>query len=168
MPDVIRLILDDHETLRHRFAELDGLRDDPQAAGVLWAGLAALLEVHASAEEKHFYPALLQNVEGSEEETRDAVSDHDEIRDGIRKAAGAEVGSDGWWEGVHEARDANDEHLAEEERDDLPDFLRAASVDLRQDIGAKFQHFKAAHAHAQGLSGENKDPDEFVAEHSKG
>ncbi|MGQ0573363.1 MAG: hemerythrin domain-containing protein [Pseudonocardia sp.] len=165
MPDVVRLILDDHETFRRRFAELDGLRDEPEAAGVLWAGLAALLEMHASAEEEHFYPTLLARVEGSEDETRDAVSDHDEIREGIRRAAAAEVGSDDWWAGIEAAREANDEHLAEEERDDLPDFLRAVGWELREELGAKFRSFKEMHADGRGLSGEDKDADAYLAEH---
>jgi hypothetical protein len=166
VPDVIRLILDDHETFRTWFAKLERLRDDPKAAGELWRDLAALLETHASAEEDHFYPALLQHVEGSEDETKDAINDHDEIRDGIRRAAAADVGSDEWWAGITDAREANDEHLAEEERDDIPDFLRAASVELRQELGAKFQRFEGEHAGARGLSGEDKDPDRYVAEHS--
>jgi len=166
MPDVIRIILDDHETFRSQFDELEKLRDDPQAALAVWAPLAALLETHASAEESHFYPALLQHVKGSEDETKDAINDHDEIRDGIRRATAAEVGSDEWWAGIQDVREANDEHLAEEERDDIPDFLRVASVDLRQELGAKFQGFESEHAHAQGLSGDNKDPDAYVEDNS--
>jgi hypothetical protein len=166
MPDVIRLILDDHETFRTQFAELDGLREDPKAAAELWRGLAALLETHASAEEEHFYPALLREVDDSEDETKDAIGDHDDIRDGVRRAAAAEVGSDDWWEAVQDARKANDHHLEEEEQDDLPDFLRAASVELRQELGAKFQQFKDEHRGAKGLSGEDKDPDRYIAEHT--
>lgn len=166
MPDVVRLILNDHETFRRRFAELDGLRDDPHAAGLVWAGLAALLEMHASAEEKHFYPVLLTCVEDSEDETRDAVRDHDEIRDAIRAAASADVGSDEWWSGVGAAREANDEHLAEEERDDLPDFLRGVDWAAREELGARFQAFKDTHADGRGLSGEDKDVDRYIAEHS--
>lgn len=166
MADVVRLILDDHGTLRGMFAELDGLRDDPRRAGEVWTGLAALLEMHASAEEEHFYPALLHKVSGSKDETKDAIKDHDEIRDGIRHAQGAEVGSDEWWKGVQEAREANDDHLAEEERDDLPDFLRNSSVDERDELGKKFQQFKDAHTGARGLSGEDKDPETYVEEHS--
>jgi len=165
MPDVVRLILSDHETFRSQFVELDDLRDDPQAAGACWAGLAALLEMHASAEEEHFYPALLQQVEDSVDETKDAIGDHDDIRDGIRQAAAAEVGSDEWWEGVRTTREANDHHIAEEERDDLPDFLRSASPEMREELGAKFQQFKDAHPDAKGLSGEDKDPDRYVEEH---
>ena len=166
MPDVIRLILDDHETFRSRFDELDRLHDDPQAAEAVWAPLAALLETHASAEESHFYPALLQHVEGSEDETKDAIGDHDEIRVGISRAAAAEVGSDEWWAGISAAREANDEHLAEEERDDIPDFLRVASVELRQELGERFREFEAEHAEARGLSGEEKDPDDYVQQNS--
>src|SRR5680860_1132025 len=114
MTDVTQLIAEDHETFRRRFAELDDLRDDAGRAGPVWSALARLLEVHASAEEAHFYPALLQHVPGSEDETKDAIGDHDEIRAGLRKASEASVGSAAWWAGIDEARQANDEHMAEE------------------------------------------------------
>ncbi|MDQ3153404.1 MAG: hemerythrin domain-containing protein [Actinomycetota bacterium] len=164
MTDVTQLILDDHETFRSRFAELDDLRADATRAGPVWDALARLLEVHASAEEEHFYPALLQHVKGSEDETKDAIGDHDDIRAGIRKTADAEVGSDDWWQGIEEVREANDEHMQEEEHDGLPDFRRAASAELRDEVGARFERFKADHAALQGLSGEDKDPDRFVRE----
>ena len=164
--DIVRLILSDHEIFRARFAELDDLREQQQAAAALWGELAAHLETHASAEEAHFYPALLQNVKGSEDETKDAVGDHDEIRQGIRRAAAAEVGSEEWWAGIHDAREANDEHLAEEERDDLPDFLRSVSVEVRQELGERFVKFRDAHPWAAGLDYSDKDPDEFVEENS--
>lgn len=163
-PDIVRLILSDHETFRATFAQLDDLRDETPAAAVLWAQLAAHLEVHASAEEEHFYPALLQKVEGSEDETKDAIGDHDEIRQGIRRAAAAEPGSAEWWAGIQDAREANDEHLAEEERDDLPDFLQSVSVEERQSLGALFVRFKDEHPWAAGLDYSDKDPDEFVKE----
>jgi len=163
-PDIVRLILADHEVFRARFADLADLRDDPRAATALWGELAAHLEAHASAEEENFYPALLKRADDSEDETKDAIGDHDEIRQGIRRAAAAEAGSDEWWAGIQDTRDANDEHLAEEERDDLPDFLRAASVEERQSLGARFQRFKDEHPWAAGLDYADKDPDEFVAE----
>jgi hypothetical protein len=161
-PDIVRLILSDHEIFRARFAELAELHDDTRAAAALWGELSAHLETHASAEEQHFYPALLQNVEGSEDETKDAIGDHDEIRQGIRRAAAAEAGSAEWWAGIQDARAANDEHLAEEERDDLPDFLRSVSVELREELGARFVAFRDAHPWAAGLSYQDKDPERFV------
>jgi hypothetical protein len=104
-------------------------------------------------------PQVAQVVEGA---MKDAVGDHDEIRQGIRRAAAAEAGSDEWWAGIQDAREANDEHLADEERDDLPDFLRNVSVDVRQELGARFVAFRDAHPWAAGLSCQDKDPERFV------
>jgi hypothetical protein len=166
MPDVIRLILDDHESFRARFAALEELREDPQAAAAIWAPLAAELEVHATAEEQFFYPQLLDRVDGMEDETEDAVSDHDEIRQGIRRAAAAEPGSDDWWGGIQDAREANDEHLAEEERDDLAPFLEKVSLEVRNEVGEKFAAFKREHAHGAGLDYSDTGADEYMQEHT--
>lgn len=166
MPDVIRLILDDHESFRARFAELEKLRDDATAAAAIWAPLAAELEVHATAEEQFFYPQLLKRVDDMEDETEDAVSDHDEIRQGIRRAAAAELGSDDWWGGIQDAREANDEHLAEEERDDLAPFLEKTSLEVRNAVGEKFAAFKREHAHAAGLDYSDTGADEYMEEHT--
>ena len=166
MPDVIRLILDDHESFRSRFAALEKLRDDAPAAAAIWVPLAAELEVHATAEERFFYPQLLKRVDDMEDETEDAVSDHDEIRQGIRRAAAAELGSDDWWGGIQDAREANDEHLAEEERDDLAPFLEKATLEVRQQIGEKFAAFKREHAHGAGLDYSDTGADEYMEEHT--
>ncbi|WP_300013780.1 hemerythrin domain-containing protein [Pseudonocardia sp.] len=165
-PDVIRLILDDHESFRARFAELDTLRDDATAAAAVWGPLAAELEVHATAEEEFFYPQLLDRVDGMVDETEDAVSDHDEIRHGIRRAAAAEPGSDEWWAGISDARAANDEHLAEEERDDLAPFLEKTSLEVRERVGEQFAAFKREHAHGAGLDYSDTGSDEYLAEHT--
>ena len=165
MPDVIRLILDDHESFRARFAELADLRDDPVAAEAVWGPLAADLEVHASAEEEHFYPELLARV-GKEEETADAVGDHDDIRHGIRRAAAADAGSDEWWAGIADAREANDHHLAEEESDDLAPFLEKVSPDDRAAIGERFAAFQREDAHGAGLDYSDRGADEYMAEHT--
>lgn len=166
MPDVIRLILDDHESFRARFAEIEKLREDPQAAAAVWAPLAAELEVHATAEEQFFYPQLLKRVDDMEDETEDAVSDHDEIRQGIRRAAAAEPGSEDWWGGIRDAREANDEHLAEEERDDLAPFLEKTSLEVRNAVGEKFAAFKREHAHGAGLDYSDTGADEYMEEHT--
>src|SRR4249919_1249974 len=59
--DITQLILDDHHEQRRLFAILEQIdRGDTKALAVIWARLSAFLEVHAEAEERHFYPALLQ------------------------------------------------------------------------------------------------------------
>ncbi len=99
--DITDLILRDHDEQRRMFALLDELGDDPARLAPVWQRLAVLLEVHADAEERLFYPRLLRAGQGAadadspEEETEDAVRDHNEIRDGVRGAARHPVGGDG-------------------------------------------------------------------------
>jgi hypothetical protein len=171
VPDVTRLILDDHETLRRRFADLD----DAQASGDLaairaaWEPLADLLDLHAEAEEQVFYPKLLEYGlrPRAEDETEDAIEDHNKIRQGVRDAAGREVGSDGWWEAVGRARTENSKHIAEEEREALSDFRLTVPLDERYDLGLDWMRFRARHEGESDIEGVDKDVDEYLAEHEE-
>ncbi len=167
MADITQLILDDHDGFRRQFAQLDDLRDDPERASPIWAALTAALEVHASAEEEHFYPVLLRKgSEDAVEETEDAIGDHDDIRDGVRRAQAATVGSAEWWQAIDDTRAANTEHMGEEEDDALPDARRSMSLEQREELGVKFQAFKQEHPGAQGLSGENTDTEAYLEAHA--
>lgn len=167
--DITDLILDEHEEFRRQFVELWDLRasGDPGAISATWQPLADLLEVHATAEEEIFYPVLLKRGgDEAPEETDDAVGDHNEIRDAIRAASELETGSDPWWQAVLECRKANDEHLAEEERDVIPDFREHTDEALRSRLGADWVAFHARHRGAHGISGEDIDPQEYIVENS--
>src|SRR5664279_5792050 len=165
--DVTDLILDEHGDFRRRFVDLWDLRHsgDAGALSAAWQPLADLLEVHASAEEEIFYPVLLKR--GSDEapaETNDAVGDHNEIRDAIRAASGLQTGSDTWWQAVLVCRKRQDEHLAEEERDVIPDFREHSDEALRSRLGSQCVAFHGEHRAARGIPGEDIDPQEHVVE----
>jgi hypothetical protein len=169
--DITELILTDHHEQRHRFAILDDVDpSDTATLAAVWSRLAAMLEVHAQAEELFFYPELLKvggrvgRKEVADEETEDAIADHNEIRDGILAASRHEVGSEGWWAGVRAARKANDEHMGEEEHEGLADFRRFADLELRHRIAVPFAAYEAEHA--DGVPIEDKDPEEYIREHS--
>jgi hypothetical protein len=167
--DITDVILWQHAEQRRQFAYLDELRDQPAAVlGAVWDRLAALLEVHAAAEELYFYPHVLEVGTGwadapdAEEETEDAIKDHNEIRDAVRAAGDHEPGSDAWWKAVTDARIANDDHMAEEERQDLADFRIHADLDLRHSIAVEFLAYEAQHP--GGVDRPDQDPDEYVEE----
>ena len=168
--DICELILSDHHEQRRMFAILDEVpKDDTKTLGLLWTRLSAMLEVHAEAEEQLFYPRLLElgrarDDDAEEAETEDAIGDHNDIRDGIAATADAEVGSEGWWKGVSDAREANDEHMGEEEHEGLKDFREHVDLDTRHRIGLAFAAFEAEHV--TGVKIEDKDPEQYVAENS--
>jgi hypothetical protein len=168
--DITELILSDHHEQRRMFAMLDEVEAaDTKTLAALWTRLAAMLEVHAQAEELFFYPELLKLGERRHdhqevEETEDAIGDHNDIRNGILKAGQEPVGSHGWWEGVNAAREANDEHMGEEEHEGLADFRRHVDLDTRHRIAVTFAAYEAENA--GGVPIENKDPDEYIRENS--
>jgi len=170
--DITDVILHQHMEQRRMFAVLDEMpRDDVAGLGAVWQRLVILLEVHAEAEERFFYPPLLHlgtgaaDAEGVDDEVEDAVKDHNDIRDAITKAEGQEVGSDAWWDAVIECRVSNSNHMAEEERQDLADFRRHASLQQRHDIAVQFLRYESQRA-AEGIPPRDKDPQQYVQEHS--
>jgi hypothetical protein len=168
-PDITDLILAEHEEFRRQFVALWDQRPsgDVTVVAAAWQPLADLLEVHASAEEEIFYPVLLKRgSDEAPEETDDAIGDHNQIRDAIRAAAGEDPGSDPWWDAVLACRKANDEHLAEEERDVIPDFREHSDQELRDQLGVRWVAFHAEHRGARSISGDDIDPDKYVTEHS--
>jgi len=167
--DITQLILDDHHEQRRLFAILEQIdRSDTATLSAVWARLSAFLELHAAAEEEIFYPELLQvgfeagTVEREEEETLDAIHDHNDIRDAIAAVPGHEVGGSGWYEAVAAVNLANGDHMAEEERQGLTDFRRLAGLALRHDLAVAFAAFEATHF--AGVTPVDTDPVRYVRE----
>jgi hypothetical protein len=164
--DITEIILEQHSEQRRAFAILDEMpRDDRTGLASIWGRLEVLLEVHAEAEERFFYPRLLElgkgNPEGDvDEEVEDAIKDHNEIRGAIRAVRRHEPGSTQWWTAVWEARKANDDHMAEEEREDLLDFRHHADLQTRHEIAVQFLTFEARHY--EGVPIRDKDPEAYV------
>ena len=139
--DITQLILDDHQEQRRLFSLLEQIGDhDTQALAAVWKRLSSLLDVHAEAEELHFYPALLVVGVGeggrkdAADETEDAIKDHNKIRDAVAEAEKHPLGSPEWRKAVAEANEANGDHMAEEEREGLTDFRLHASLAQRHDL----------------------------------
>jgi hypothetical protein len=165
--DITGIILDQHNEQRRLFAFLREIdRDDREALGAVWTRLQGLLDAHAEAEERFFYPHLLKEGSGASDadsaadETRDAIEDHNKIRDAAKSADDHEVGSDGWFDAVCKADLENSKHMAEEERQALADFRRSASVEERHRLGVRFLAFVSGHL--MGVKPVDKDPDAYV------
>lgn len=167
MADITNLILADHDWFREQFVKLDDLQAqtpvDRAALERVWRPLGDKLDVHAYIEEMIFYPQLLKRgTDDPEGETLDAIGDHNDIRDGVRATNGAKVGTEQWWAAVGRTRVANDDHMAEEEREGLSDFRRHAPIGLREALGRQYSEFMAAHPTTKGLRIADRDPERYV------
>ena len=168
--DITQLITDDHSEQRRLFALIDQLAPtDLEALKAVWFRLRALLDTHAEAEERFFYPELLKIGRGADnespvEETRDAIKDHNEIRDSAAKVDDQELGSPEWFAAVAAANKANSDHMAEEERQGLADFRRHADLALRHRLGVEFVRFESEHL--MGVKPVDRNVDRYVLENS--
>jgi hypothetical protein len=167
--DITEVILYQHDEQRRMFAIIDEVpATDVETLAAVWRRLEILLETHAEAEERFFYPELLRigtgaaDAESVTDEVKDAVKDHNEIREGIRAVAAHAPGSQEWYDAVMSCEIANSDHMAEEERQDLVDFRRHASLEVRHDVAIRFVRFEALKA-ATGIPLEDKDPAGYVA-----
>lgn len=168
--DITQLITDDHAEQRRLFALIDQLEPkDRPALNAVWTRLRALLDTHARAEELFFYPELLKLGRGadgkdSDDETRDAIKDHNQIRDSAAKVEEQELGSPEWFQAVASANRANSDHMAEEERQGLADFRRHADLQMRHRLAVEFVRFEADHL--TGVKPVDLNVDAYVLEHS--
>jgi hypothetical protein len=167
--DITQLILDDHHEQRRLFSILEQVdRSRTDVLSAVWDRLGVFLELHAAAEEAIFYPELLKvgiaarRKAGVEDETLDAISDHNEIRDAVAEVARHPVGSDAWFAAVAGANEANSDHMGEEEREGLTDFRRLASLQLRHELAVAFADYEARNY--AGVKPVDKNPDEYVSE----
>jgi hypothetical protein len=174
MADIIDLVYADHDWLRRQFFRLDDAKSKDDLAAI-WDALSARLDLHAEAEEAVFYPALLKhggrddpgNPEGDpQDETEDAITDHNAIRDAVRQSRQHEPGSTEWFAAVIEARKQNGAHLDEEEREAMPDFIKGASLELRHELAMQWMRFYAEHEAIKGVDNRDKDADDYIDEHS--
>lgn len=168
--DINQLILDDHAEQRRLFAMLEEIGgDDPDALGPIWQRLRALLDVHAEAEERFFYPDVLKvgtggtDADSAEDETKDAIKDHNEIRDTAAKVDKEKLGSTAWFKALGDCNLANSKHMAEEERQGMTDMREHASRERRHQLAVQFATFEAAHL--SGIKPVDKDPKAYVREH---
>jgi hypothetical protein len=165
--DITQLILDDHHEQRRLFSILEQIdRSNTAVLSAVWGRLGAFLDLHAEAEEQIFYPELLRvgiaahRRDGVEDETLDAIKDHNEIRDAVAEVSRHDVGTDEWFEAVAGANEANSDHMGEEEREGLTDFRRLAGLQRRHELAVQFADFEARHY--AGVDPVDKDPQGYV------
>jgi hypothetical protein len=168
--DITQLILDDHAEQRRLFAIIEQIApDDTKSLAAVWKRLATFLEVHAETEERLFYPSLLRagrkagDTDEVEEETLDAIKDHNEIRDAVAQVGKHPVGATAWFDAVAAANKANGDHMAEEEREGLTHFRQLAPLQLRHELAVRFIAWETGHV--DGVTPIDKDPEKWVEDH---
>jgi hypothetical protein len=84
----------------------------------------------------------------------------------VRRSHEHPPGSEAWFDAVNDARKENGEHLDEEEREAMPDFIKSASLELRHELGMRWLQFYADHQAVTGIDDTDKDAEDYIARNS--
>lgn len=148
--DVIELIMADHRRIRRLCRALDdaarwsGGSDPDWMPAYVWQRLASLLEAHAQAEEEICYLPMYGRHAHAAERRREAVADHDDIREAITEARLRRPGSRLWWMSVSAVPALTVEHLDREERGPLAASLPRLATRQRRELGRQYAAFLTA------------------------
>jgi hemerythrin superfamily protein len=141
MTDIIELVLQDHHAVAALFDKLQAATDvNDQAA--LFAQVRDALERHASAEEKVLYPRVRKEVPDGREESKDAIEEHDQIRESLKEVEEHDAGTELFSLAVTQLVATTKHHVGVEESELLPDFGRNSDAGEREQLGRRFEEAK--------------------------
>lgn len=142
MADIIELVLKDHRAVEQLFTELQAAKGSGEQAR-LFALVKAALESHAAAEEDVLYPRVRKDVPEGKEEVKDAIDEHDEIRESIAEVEEHEAGTELFALAVDQLVATTKHHVGVEEAELLPDFAGNSDPEERDALGVRFEEAKA-------------------------
>ena len=144
--NAFQLLKNDHKIVSDLFDEIE--TSSGRAKTELFMRLKSELDVHASVEEKIFYPAL-ENKQESREITLEAYEEHKVVKDLLAELAKGSAADEEWDAKLKVLRENVDHHV-EEEEGEL--FDKADDVLSDEDIERLGNEMEAEKARQQGLT----------------
>jgi len=112
--NIFEQIRKDHDTQRDLLDKLVDTSGDSKKRDEIYKALKKELEVHADAEERHFYKPLISN-DMMQEKARHGIAEHHEIDELIEKLDETEYDSSAWLKFAKELKEKVEHHLEDEE-----------------------------------------------------
>ena len=112
--NIFEQIRKDHDTQRDLLDKLVDTSGDSKKRDEIYTALKKELEVHADAEERHFYKPLISN-DMMQEKARHGIAEHHEIDELIEKLDDTEYDSSAWLKFAKQLKEKVEHHLEDEE-----------------------------------------------------
>lgn len=133
----------DHADVRDLFEEIQGLEEGSSERLALFARLKGTLEIHASQEERYFYP-LLQDVEETRDLALQAMEEHAIVKTMLAELAMGDPDDDHWSALLEDLRATVDLHVEEEESQMFRRARKLISREQAEDLGTILEDEKQA------------------------
>lgn len=113
---IFEAIRKDHEIQRELLDSLVNTSGDTKERRMLFAKLKKELQIHADAEERHFYIPLIDK-DLTQDKARHSIAEHHEIDELIERLEETDYDSTGWLTIAKSLKEAVTHHLDEEEHE---------------------------------------------------
>ena len=113
--NIFEALREDHNIQRALFDELLNTSGDSKQRDAVFKALRNELQIHADAEERHFYIPLIDS-DMTQEKARHGIAEHHEIDELIEELEKTEFSSSAWLKIAKNLKEKVEHHLEEEER----------------------------------------------------
>jgi hemerythrin superfamily protein len=136
-PDVLALLVRDHKEVDELFEQFDDATETSATTltGGLVSQLIEALSVHAAVEEQIVYPAMREALPDGETKVRDAIADHQKVKDTLAVLEQLAPIDDEVLSTVKALAKDVRAHVAEEESELFPRLAEALDEQKLQDMG---------------------------------
>ena len=114
MITIFEALRKDHDTQRNLLERLVDTSGDTKARDTIFKQLKHELDMHANAEERHFYKPLMSN-DMMQEKARHGVAEHHEIDELLEALEKTDYTSSAWLKIAKDLKDKVEHHLEDEE-----------------------------------------------------
>ena len=112
--NIFEQIRKDHDTQRDLLDKLVRTSGDTEERDEIYTSLKKELEIHADAEERHFYKPLISN-DMMQEKARHGIAEHHEIDELIEQLDETDYDSSAWLKIAKQLKEKVEHHLEDEE-----------------------------------------------------
>lgn len=112
--NIFEALREDHDIQRSLLDELLNTSGDSKQRDAVFKALKSELQIHADAEERHFYIPLIDS-DKTQEKARHGIAEHHEIDELIAELEKTEYSSSAWLKIAKNLKEKVEHHLEEEE-----------------------------------------------------
>ncbi len=138
--NIFESIRKDHDTQRELLDQLVQTTGDTDKRDTIFKKLKKELEVHADAEERHFYKPLISD-DMMQDKARHGIAEHHEIDELIEKLEDTDYDSSAWLKYAKDLKEKVEHHLEDEEHSFFQLAGKVFNETQKEDLAKKYRSY---------------------------
>jgi len=138
--NIFESIRKDHDTQRELLDQLVQTTGDTKKRDTIFKKLKKELEVHADAEERHFYKPFLSD-DMMQDKARHGIAEHHEIDELIEKLEDTDYDSSAWLKYAKDLKEKVEHHLEDEEHSFFQLAGKVFNQTQKEDLAKKYRSY---------------------------